>query len=260
MFKFLKKSKGQSDEYIKKKWFEGANAIFAFLDMVLPDHDPEDADDLGVTAQVFLVFYIIGMAKSWCQIMELKRHNFLSQKVISYIVIDGLYYRYNLEFGAWLTIITEFFDQEKGEDYIKYKFVTERIEQGRSHFFDFMMLKYIPHNPLNIFLSEWSGIPFFSEDENDNLIFERLFSVQTYLQETTDFTYNSYGGCGHRFEIDGILTKGEYEFIDLKITNIHDMWTFTKKRKDLGIENSFYLKAQNNLAQNPFIKGAYPTL
>ena len=232
MFNFLKKIRGKSEAEAKIKRIKGVNALFAFLDEALPGHDPEGKGYLEVTAQIFLIFYIIGMAKSWCQLMGLEEKDNKSQHVISRIVIDGLYYRYNLEFRDWTSIASGFFDPEENLKYIKQKFITDKIEQGREHFFYFMIMKYIPHNPLDLFLNEWSKIPFYN---NPNAEFS-----------------TGYGGFGDRGEIEGVFTKGEYKFIDLKMS--YDLFPVDE---DYNSQYSIYLKVHDQLEQHPFIKDAY---
>lgn len=236
MFKFLKKIRGNSEAEAKIKCREGVNALFAFLDEALPGHDPEGKGYLETTAQIFLAFYIIGMAKSWCQLMGLEKKDNRSQKMISYTVLDGLYYRYNLEFRNCRDLFSiEFFDPEKYPEYVEHNIIAEKIEQGREHFFYFMTLKYIPHNPLDLALNEWSKIDFYGTEEE-------AFS-------------NSYGGFGHRGKIEGVFTKDEYKFFDLKMS--YDLLDVDDEYER---KNSVYLALHDLLEQHPFIRDAYPRL
>lgn len=233
MYKFLKQKRRLSEEAKKAKLREGVNALFAFLDEAVPGHDPEGKGHLEPTAQILLVFYIIGMAKAWCQFFEMEEQDNFSQKLISYIVLDGLYYRYNREFRDWRNLVSlEFFDPEKNAEYVRHKFVTEKIEQGRKHFLLFLTLKYIPHNPLDLLLDEWSRISFYGDED--------------------ELSSNDYGGFGPRGEIDSVFTKDEYKFIDSKMSyDLHEV------DDDYEREKSLYLKLHDLLAQHPFRKDAY---
>ena len=237
MFNFLKKKKRLSEDEAKGKRLEGVNALFAFLDEALPDHDPEGKGELEATAQIFLVFYIIGMAKAWCRFFELEEETNRSQKTIANIVIDGLYYRYDLEFRDWFLFASEFFDPDKYPEYAKHKFISEKIEQGMDHFFYFMTMSVIPHNPLDLLINEWSKISFYGEADEDG------------------WSSNEYGGFGQRGEIEGVFTKEEYKFADLKMS-----YDLLEVDDDYERKNSLYLSLLDPLKKNPFKNEAYKKL
>lgn len=214
---------------MKIKRLQGVNALFAFLDEALPNHDPEGKGHLEATAQIFLLLYVIGMAKAWCELMEMEDEDNLSQRAISHLVMDGLYYRYDLEFRSWSFTAEDFLNPENRE-YAKHKFGADKIEQGREHFHYFMKLRYIPHNPLDLLLNQWSQIAFYGVDYSDDGV--ELISI--------------------RGEIEGVFTKEEYEFWHSK------MYYLREVDDDRERSNSAFLRSRDRLDQYPFINDAYP--
>jgi len=177
LFKRKKQKKIQENE--ETLLFEGINALFLFLDEVLPNY--EDKEFHTVTPQIYLILYVIGMSKSWCKISSLPHR---SQTAISLAVTEGIFYRYKIELRDWTAFIVKFYDPEKINIFLEHEFIKQGIKQGEDHFFYFLTLKYIPHNPLDILLKKWMKIKFY----NDNEPYEKG-------------------------EIDGYFSKEEYSFI-----------------------------------------------
>jgi len=177
---FKRKKKMKKYKAVTPLVNEGINALFIFLDEVLPDY--EDKDFHTVTPQIFVILYIIGMSKTWGRISGL---SYKYQIMIAFVVTGGIYDRYKIELRDWGNFINEFDNPEKINKFLEQEFVEKRIKQGEDHFFYFLTLKHIPHNPLDILLKEWTKIKFY----HDNEPYEKG-------------------------EIDGYFSKEEYSFIN----------------------------------------------
>ncbi len=215
---FKKKSNATKYGEITPVTNEGINAIFVFLDEVLPNYKDEDFQT--VTPQIFLILYILGMTNTWCKISGLP-DKYKEKFTIPFAVIEGIYDRYKIFLRDWSPFVNSFYDSVERKNFLEQKFIRKYVKQGEDHFFYFLTLKHIPHNPLDILLEEWTRVQFY----NDNYPYEKG-------------------------EIDGYFSKEEYSFIS-QIMMYELLYDIDKDSETV------YKQVLNTLKKYPFNRSKY---